>query len=195
MRPKRLWILNQAPSEAKYWSLGLSPRVESELLAYGDGEAPPNAIYPYIRTGGNKPADLPEYKELSVKAEVKQPDFENVVGQDSLTRFDARKNQNKNKHKKPQQNKGGNQPQNKKPNNPQNSGNKTEDKPLQNKPQGNKPNQNKPNTNKPNPNKNTNQNQNKGNNPNKNNNPNRTNNPNKPNTNKGPTNDNKPKDN
>ncbi len=142
---------------------------------------------------GEKPADLPEYKELSVKAEVKQPDFENVVGQDSLTRFDARKNQNKNKHKKPQQNKGSNQPQNKKPNNPQNSGNKTEDKPLQNKPQGNKPNQNKPNTHKPNPNKNTNQN--KGNNPSKNNNPNRTNNPNKPNTNKGPANDNKPKDN
>jgi len=142
---------------------------------------------------GEKPADLPEYKELSVKTEVKQPDFENVVGQDSLTRFDARKNQNKNKHKKPQQNKGSNQPQNKKPNNPQNTGNKTEDKPLQNKQQGNKPNQNKPNTHKPNPNKNTNQN--KGNNPNKKNNPNRSNNPNKPNTNKGPANDNKPKDN
>lgn len=46
---------------------------------------------------GLKPADLLEakqYKEL----EVKKPDYENVVGQDSLTRFDNRKKQN-NKHK------------------------------------------------------------------------------------------------
>jgi cell fate regulator YaaT (PSP1 superfamily) len=47
---------------------------------------------------GQKPADLLEaklYKEL----EVKKPDYENVVGQDSLTRFDTRKkpnNRNKN---------------------------------------------------------------------------------------------------
>lgn len=57
---------------------------------------------------GQKPADLLEpkqYKELQV---VKQPDFENVVGQDSLTRFDNRKKgNNKPKHnnnRKPQQN-------------------------------------------------------------------------------------------
>lgn len=124
---------------------------------------------------GEKPADLPEYKELSVKAEVKQPDFENVVGQDSLTRFDARKNQNRNKNKKPQHNKGNNQnqAQNKKPSNQQQaSGVKPQqNKPQQNKPQQNKPQQNKPSQNrpqhKPNPNK---QNQNKPNNQNKNNN-------------------------
>ena len=53
-----------------------------------------------------KPADLLEpkqYKELEV---VKQPDYENVVGQDSLTRFDDRKkNNNRNKNnqnRKPQ---------------------------------------------------------------------------------------------
>ncbi len=43
-----------------------------------------------------KPADLLEaklYKEISV---VKQPDYENVVGQDSLTRFDKKKNPNSN---------------------------------------------------------------------------------------------------
>lgn len=63
-----------------------------------------------LNAKGEKPADLPEYKEISTKAEVKLPDFENVVGQDSLTRFDARKNQNRNKNKKPQHNKGGNLP-------------------------------------------------------------------------------------
>lgn len=44
-----------------------------------------------MNADGQKPADLLEpkqYKELEV---VKQPDFENVVGQDSLTRFDNRK--------------------------------------------------------------------------------------------------------
>jgi cell fate regulator YaaT (PSP1 superfamily) len=54
-----------------------------------------------------KPADLLEakqYKEL----EIKQPDYENVVGQDSLTRFDTRKkpqnnkNRNNNRDRKPQ---------------------------------------------------------------------------------------------
>jgi len=52
-----------------------------------------------MNADGHKPADLLEpkqYKELEV---VKQPDFENVVGQDSLTRFDNRKKgQNKHKH-------------------------------------------------------------------------------------------------
>lgn len=58
---------------------------------------------------GQKPADLLEakqYKELVVK----QPDYENVVGQDSLTRFDNRKKQNNrnrnNQNKKQQQAKG-----------------------------------------------------------------------------------------
>lgn len=46
-----------------------------------------------------KPADLLEpkqYKEISI---VKQPDYENVVGQDSLTRFDKKKQQLNNKQK------------------------------------------------------------------------------------------------
>jgi cell fate regulator YaaT (PSP1 superfamily) len=62
-----------------------------------------------LNAEGQKPADLLEpkqYKELQV---VKQPDYENVVGQDSLTRFDDRKkNNNRPKHnhqnKKPQHN-------------------------------------------------------------------------------------------
>lgn len=65
-----------------------------------------------LNAEGQKPSDLLEpkqYKDLEV---VKKPDYENVVGQDSLTRFDDRKKNNKPKHnhqnKKPQhhQNKG-----------------------------------------------------------------------------------------
>lgn len=45
-----------------------------------------------------KPSDLLEPKQFKDLAEVKLPDYENVVGQDSLTRFDDRKKSN-NKHK------------------------------------------------------------------------------------------------
>lgn len=40
---------------------------------------------------------------MEIKEEVKKPDYENVVGQDSLTRFDKPKgnnNRNKNKRRK-----------------------------------------------------------------------------------------------
>ena len=60
------------------------------------------------------PEDLAMYMEI--KEEVKKPDYENVVGQDSLTRFDKPKgnnNRNKNKRRK----KGG------KPNNQQHANN------------------------------------------------------------------------
>lgn len=54
-----------------------------------------------------KPADLLEPKQYKELETVKQPDYENVVGQDSLTRFDDRKKNNQNRHKnqnrKPQQ--------------------------------------------------------------------------------------------
>lgn len=46
-----------------------------------------------------KPADLLEPKQYKELNEVKQPDYENVVGQDSLTRFDSRKKQQHNKSK------------------------------------------------------------------------------------------------
>lgn len=46
-----------------------------------------------------KPADLLEPKQFKDLAEVKLPDYENVVGQDSLTRFDDRKKTNSNKNK------------------------------------------------------------------------------------------------
>jgi cell fate regulator YaaT (PSP1 superfamily) len=128
---------------------------------------------------GEKPVDLAEFKEASALPEVKKPDFENVVGQDSLTRFDKQKNQNKHKHKKHQGNKGQNQntknaqgnkntnqnknnPNNKTNNNPNakqanpnnKQGNQQQRKPNHNKPHnnkgGNKPNHNKGNNNAPN---------------------------------------------
>ncbi|MCD6018485.1 MAG: hypothetical protein K0S53_1606 [Bacteroidetes bacterium] len=132
-----------------------------------------------------KPADLLEPKQYKELETVKQPDYENVVGQDSLTRFDDRKKNNQNRHKNNQNRKPNQGP---KPSNP-NQGPKAEktaapqhkypnpnpNKPANpNKPQHtNKPanqNPNKPQHAKPNPN------QNKGPNPN----PNKEANPNKP---------------
>lgn len=65
-----------------------------------------------LNAEGQKPADLLEPKQYKEIAVVKQPDFENVVGQDSLTRFDKQKKGNKGKpqhkkqHPKPQAEKG-----------------------------------------------------------------------------------------
>lgn len=95
-----------------------------------------------------KPKDLVGFVEI--KAVIKQPEYENVVGQDDLTRFDKPKgkgNKNKNKKRKPQgNNKEGNRnnPEHKKPN----SGNKNN--PNKNKSGNkNKPNNNNRNRNKP----------------------------------------------
>lgn len=74
-----------------------------------------------MNANGQKPADLLEpkqYKEISV---AKQPDFENVVGQDSLTRFDKNKKGNhkgktqhhKKQHQKPSGDKNANASQQK----------------------------------------------------------------------------------
>ncbi len=71
---------------------------------------------------GEKPADLKDYEEVIETAVDKEPDIENVVGQDSLTRFDKenkkrKKGGNKGKRKPNQQGKpkarqggGGNKP-------------------------------------------------------------------------------------
>lgn len=140
---------------------------------------------------GEKPDVLVEKQKE--KPQVKLPDFENVVGQDSLTRFDKQKTGKRKKKKKSgdgrreaganpnaQQNRP-QQPQGQKQNRPpQQPGQKPpqQNRPPQNKgPQQNKPPQNKPGPNKPhnkgqlNPNHNRNRNnnqrppQNKGNNP------------------------------
>lgn len=88
---------------------------------------------------GEKPEILVE--KVKEKVEVKAPDFENVVGQDSLTRFDKQKSgRNKKKKKKgnnpqggnPQQ-QGGNQPR------PQNQQGGNQPRPQQNQQQKNQP--------------------------------------------------------
>lgn len=139
-----------------------------------------------LNAKNEQPDDLISAVVMAARAKVIEPGYENVVGQDSLTRFDRRpKNKphnkpqhqhNKNKSAKPQQNQikplqneakpNQNQPKQQNPNQQgaQQNKPKQHNKPHH-KPQGN-PNQNKPNNN---PN-------NKGNN-----NPNRqNNNPNKP---------------
>jgi cell fate regulator YaaT (PSP1 superfamily) len=93
-----------------------------------------------------KPADLLEPKQFKELEIVKQPDYENVVGQDSLTRFDSLKKKNNNNKPKHNNN-------NRKPNpnqKPQAEGTKNnaevKERPIQqHKPQN--PNQNKPNPN------------------------------------------------
>ena len=51
-----------------------------------------------LNAESKKPVDLLEPKDYKAMEVVKQPDFENVVGQDSLTRFDkSKKSQNKNR--------------------------------------------------------------------------------------------------
>jgi cell fate regulator YaaT (PSP1 superfamily) len=111
-----------------------------------------------------KPADLLEPKQFKDLAEAKLPDYENVVGQDSLTRFDDRKKTNSNKNK----NNANRKPN---PNAKPNVNAAVTAKPNPN--QQNKPNPNpNPNqTNKPNPNQQNRPKQNAGE-PKTNNNPN-----------------------
>ena len=98
-----------------------------------------------------KPADL--LIKIAPKLIEKTPDYENVVGQDSLTRFDkSKKSKNKNKRRSgpPNQNKqGGNPNQNKQASVSRQARNDNNNGPNPN-------NQNKPNNNRPRPNNNPN---------------------------------------
>jgi cell fate regulator YaaT (PSP1 superfamily) len=108
---------------------------------------------------GNKPADLLVHVEK--KMVEKKPDYENVVGQDSLTRFDKSKSQkfkNKKRNKdgapKQQQPAGANaNGPNPKPNAPRPKPNPNPNKPNDrpNRPNNNR-NNNRPNNNRPKPN-------------------------------------------
>lgn len=94
-----------------------------------------------------KPTDL--LIKMAPKVIEKKPDYENVVGQDSLTRFDKSKkakSKNKKRNGPPNQNKPGGNPNQQK----QAAGNnQNKPNPNPNKPN---PNQNKPNNNRPRPN-------------------------------------------
>ena len=105
-----------------------------------------------------KPADL--LIKIAPKLIEKTPDYENVVGQDSLTRFDkSKKSKNKNKRRSgpPNQNKqGGNPNQNKQASVSRQARNDNNNGPNpnnQNKPNNNRP---RPNNNRPRPNNNPN---------------------------------------
>lgn len=128
---------------------------------------------------GNKPADLLVHVEKKIVE--KSPDYENVVGQDSLTRFDKSKkqksrNKNNNKRRSPEGAQTAAQPR------PQGTPNANKPNPNPNRPNPNKQNQNKPNPNNPNkPNNRPNRPNNNRNNNRPNNRP-RPNNPNPPKT-------------
>jgi cell fate regulator YaaT (PSP1 superfamily) len=101
---------------------------------------------------GKKPTDL--LVHVQQKIVEKKPDYENVVGQDDLTRFDKKKNskpKNRNNKKRPQ-GAGNTNPQQAKPN-PNQQQAKPKANPNPNNNQGNKPNPNKPNPNKQNNNR------------------------------------------
>ncbi|MCE3259940.1 MAG: hypothetical protein K0S12_1581 [Bacteroidetes bacterium] len=160
-----------------------------------------------MNSRNEQPEDLVSAAVQAQKAKVVEHSFENVVGQDSLTRFDKSKGKNKpqnkqsrpqgqmNKNKGPQGQNTQNKPQNQnKQAGPQNKGNVNQNKGTSNPNKGpntqNKGSNNQKNLqNKPRPNNNSNQRSN--NNPNQkpNNNPqnkpNNQNNSNKPNDDKG----------
>jgi cell fate regulator YaaT (PSP1 superfamily) len=139
---------------------------------------------------GNKPADL--LVHIEKKLLEKKPDYENVVGQDSLTRFDKSK-KSKFKGNKKRGPEGASQARPANPNEP----NANRPRPQVNRPN---PNPNRPNPNPNNPNPNSNKPNPNSNNPNQdkqNPNPNRPNNPrpNRPNNRPNNRNNNRPKPN
>lgn len=83
-----------------------------------------------LNKAGQKPDELGAFKTKQEVEKKAEPDFENVVGQDSLTRFDKTKKKNKRKKRKPEG--GPQQPQNRPP-----QGNAPAVKPEQKKPQQN----------------------------------------------------------
>ncbi|MBL0327925.1 MAG: hypothetical protein IPP64_00560 [Bacteroidetes bacterium] len=118
-----------------------------------------------MNKNSQKPADL--LIKMAPKIIEKKPDYENVVGQDSLTRFDkSKKAKSKNKKRSGSNpNKPGVNPNaNKQAAGPQNKPNPNQAKPNSN-PNQNKPNPNKPNNNRPRPNNNRPRPNNNNNNP------------------------------
>ena len=118
-----------------------------------------------MNKNSQKPADL--LINMAPKIIEKKPDYENVVGQDSLTRFDkSKKAKSKNKKRSGSNpNKPGVNPNaNKQAAGPQNKPNPNQAKPNSN-PNQNKPNPNKPNNNRPRPNNNRPRPNNNNNNP------------------------------
>ncbi|MBK7181531.1 MAG: hypothetical protein IPH89_00645 [Bacteroidetes bacterium] len=108
-----------------------------------------------MNADGKKPADL--LVHVQQKIAEKKPDYENVVGQDELTRFDKKKSskpKSRNNKKRPQGVANANPNQNQAKPNPNQQQARPKQNPNPNSNPGNKPNQNKPNNNRPRPNNN-----------------------------------------
>jgi len=108
-----------------------------------------------MNADGKKPADL--LVHVQQKIAEKKPDYENVVGQDELTRFDKKKSskpKNRNNKKRPQGAANANPNQQQAKPNPNQQQARPKQNPNPNSNPGNKPNQNKPNNNRPRPNNN-----------------------------------------
>jgi cell fate regulator YaaT (PSP1 superfamily) len=104
-----------------------------------------------LNNEGLKPADLLEAKQFQELNITKTPDYENVVGQDSLTRFDSKKKPNNNKSKQHNQKRQAAGPKPQQAKNPSSSDkpavkiNQPQKQNLHNKQGNNIPKQNQPN--------------------------------------------------
>lgn len=108
-----------------------------------------------MNADGKKPADL--LVHVQQKIAEKKPDYENVVGQDDLTRFDKKKSskpKSRNNKKRSQGAANTNPNQQQAKSNPNQQQARPKQNPNPNSNSGNKPNQNKPNNNRPRPNNN-----------------------------------------
>ncbi|WP_430405364.1 regulatory iron-sulfur-containing complex subunit RicT [Fluviicola sp.] len=127
---RQLWYMYEGEASHGVGLVALTPERAADIIK--------------INKTGKKPADLKDF-DTHVQVVRKEPDYDNVVGQDSLNRFDNTFG-NKNKKRKK-----------KKPNGPrmEGEGANTAPKPVQrpDRPQGNKPQQDKAQQNRPQQNK------------------------------------------
>jgi cell fate regulator YaaT (PSP1 superfamily) len=117
---RQLWYMYEGEASFGVGLVALSPERVQDIIK--------------LNKTGKKPADLKDF-DTHVQVARKEPDYDNVVGQDSLNRFDNTFSKNKKRKKK-------------KPGSPRMEGEgvSTAPKPApkQNKPQPNKPQQNRP---------------------------------------------------
>jgi cell fate regulator YaaT (PSP1 superfamily) len=117
---RQLWYMYEGEASIGVGLVALSPERVQDIIK--------------LNKTGKKPADLKDF-DTHVQVARKEPDYDNVVGQDSLNRFDNTFSKNKKRKKK-------------KPGSPRMEGEgvSTAPKPAQkqNKPQPNRPQQNRP---------------------------------------------------
>ncbi len=122
---RQLWYMYEGEASIGVGLVALTPERAADIIK--------------INKTGKKPADLKDF-DTHVQIARKEPDYDNVVGQDSLNRFDNTFSKNKKRKKK-------------KPNGPrmEGEGANTAPKSVQrpDRPQGNKPQQDKAQQNRP----------------------------------------------